>query len=213
MLGKTLNIVLGSVMTVAIVLSLVGARDFSVPNLEVMPDMYHGPAFHAFEPNPNTKDGRTLREPPPGSIPRGLLPFPYGSTEAEALRAGEELRNPVPPDETDSTGRGSAAYAVYCQQCHGSGGEGDGMVAKRGFPPPPSLLLEHAIEMKDGQMFHVLTLGQGNMPGHAAQVSREDRWHIINYLRVMQKDAARRPAVAAPVASPSRESKAQGVQP
>ncbi len=212
MSAKALSFIFGSIMAVAIVLSFAAARDFSKPNLEVMPDMYHGPAYHAFDENPNTENGRTLREPALGSIPRGMMPFEYALTEPDALRAGEELVNPVSPDDTGSLARGATAYAIFCQHCHGPGGAGDGMVAHRGFPPPPSLLIEHAIKMKDGQMFHVTTLGQGNMPGHAAQVSREDRWHIINYIRTLQAEALNKPAVAPPAATPAEETPSEGTQ-
>jgi len=194
MSSKSINIILGSIMVVAVVLSFAAARDFSRPNLEIMPDMYHGPSYRAFEKNGNTPDGKTLRDPAPGTIPRGMMPFGYQRTEQDALRAGEELVNPKAGDDPDSIARGVAAFSVYCQHCHGPGGEGDGMVAKRGFPPPPSLLAEHAVKMKDGQMFHVITLGQGNMPAHAAQVPREDRWNIINYIRTLQADAQKQSA-------------------
>jgi len=186
---RSLNIILGSIMGMAIVLSFAAARDFSRPNLEIMPDMYHAPSYHSFEENENTRDGKTLLDPVPGSIPRGFMPFKYQRTEQDALRAGEELINPKAADDVKSLARGATAYAIFCQHCHGPGGAGDGMVAKRGFPPPPSLLIEHAIKMRDGQMFHVITLGQGNMPAHAAQVSREDRWNIINHIRALQADA------------------------
>lgn len=196
MSARTLNVILGTIMAAAIVLSFAATRDFSRPNLEVLPDMAHSPSYRAFEPNENHADGKTLRLPAPGSIPRGLLPFPYQRTESDALRAGQELIAPTPPDEQTSLARGEAAYAIYCQHCHGPSGAGDGMVSRRGFPPPPSLLLEHAIKMKDGQMFHVITLGQGNMPAHAGQVAREDRWNIIRYIRTLQAGAQRQPAGA-----------------
>ncbi len=193
---RAINVSLGAIMVIAIVLSFAAARDFSRPNFEVMPDMVHGPTYQAFEPNPNTPDGKTLRLPAPGSIARGLMPFHYERTEQDALRAGKELTNPVPMDDDAAQLRGSVAYAVYCQPCHGASGLGDGMVARRGYPPPPSLVIEHAVNMKDGQLFHIITLGQGNMPGHAAQVSREDRWKVINYVRSMQAAASRQPAGA-----------------
>ena len=49
------------------------------------------------------------------------------------------------------------------------------------------------MKMKDGQLFHVLTYGQNNMPSYASQLSREDRWNAILYVRTMQ-------AAATPVA-------------
>ncbi len=210
---KALNTILGSIMVAAVVLSFAAARDFSKPNFEVLPDMYHGPAYHAFDPNDNTKVGGTLRTPAPGSIPRGLMPFEYALNEQDALRAGDELVNPKSAEDVESLARGATAYAIFCQHCHGSGGAGDGMVAKRGFPPPPSLLIEHAIKMKDGQMFHVTTLGQGNMPGHAAQVTREDRWNIINYIRTLQADAQKQ-STATPSQEPlPKQTMQEGAQP
>ena len=193
---RTLNTVLGAIMVVAVVLSFAATRDFSQPNLEFLPDMVHGPTYQAFEANPSSDDGKTLRQPAPGSIPRGLLPLSYERTEQDALRAGVELTNPYPADDLDVLARGATAYAMFCQPCHGPSGAGDGMVAKRGYPPPASLLLPHAIDMKDGQMFHVITYGQGNMPSHAPQVAREDRWKIISHLRSMQASAPKQPTGA-----------------
>lgn len=198
MSARVLNTVLGSIMAIAIVLSFAAARDFSRPNLEVMPDMVHGPSYHAFEQNENNEFGMTLRTPAPGTVPRGMLPFEYDRTEQGALGAGDDLVNPRSVTDTASLDRGAVIYAIHCQHCHGPTGAGDGMVAKRGFPPPPSLIIEHAIKMKDGQMFHVTTLGQGNMPAHAAQVSREDRWDVINHIRTLQADARRTSAKALP---------------
>jgi hypothetical protein len=45
--------------------------------------------------------------------------------------------------------------------------------------------------MRDGQMFHVLTKGQGNMPSYAVQVAPEDRWKAILHVRTLQKGAVR----------------------
>ena len=66
----------------------------------------------------------------------------------------------------------------------------------RGFPAPPSLLAPRAVQMKDGQMFHTVTYGQRNMASYASQLSREDRWKVIVYIRAMQKRAAVQPAAA-----------------
>ena len=39
----------------------------------------------------------------------------------------------------------------------------------------------------DGNIYHVITNGQNVMPSYASQVSREDRWAIIHYIRVLQR--------------------------
>ena len=55
------------------------------------------------------------------------------------------------------------------------------------------------MQMKDGQLFHILTHGQNNMASYASQLSREDRWNVIVYVRSLQ--AAAKPATAPPAAS------------
>ena len=88
---------------------------------------------------------------------------------------------------------GQTTYFRFCAVCHGATGLGDGPVTRRGVPPPPSFMLDNAVNMADGQMYHVITLGQNNMASYASQVSREDRWKVIRYVRTLQE----RPVVAA----------------
>jgi hypothetical protein len=38
-------------------------------------------------------------------------------------------------------------------------------------------------------MFHIITYGKGNMPPHAAQISREDRWKVILHIRSLQAES------------------------
>jgi mono/diheme cytochrome c family protein len=66
---------------------------------------------------------------------------------------------------------------------------------------PPSLLAEHALKMKDGQMFHVLTFGQNNMPSYASQLSREDRWSVIGFVRSLQAQVPATPSATTKVAA------------
>jgi len=86
--------------------------------------------------------------------------------------------------------RGARAYNIFCVSCHGPTGAGDGPVAKRGFPPPPPLPTGKSVKMKDGQLFHLLTYGQGSMSSMAAQLNRNQRWDVINFVRSMQQGAA-----------------------
>lgn len=160
------------------------------PNYEFLPQMAHGPRYAAFVANPNFADDKTLHAPPPGAISRELMPLHYSATPQEAIRAGEELKSPVDLNSQQARERGAMVFANYCAVCHGAGGLGNGTVTQRGFPPPPSLLADHAMNMKDGQMFHALTFGQNNMPSYASQLSREDRWSAIAYVRGLQAQTA-----------------------
>jgi len=102
------------------------------------------------------------------------------------LLAGKELQNPLAIDDADATARGAFVFSTFCSTCHGAGGRGDGTVTTRGVPPPPSLLLEHAVNMTDGQMYHVISLGQANMASYSSQVERLDRWKAIRHIRALQ---------------------------
>ena len=168
-------------------------RDLSQPNYEsvVEGQMGRSPAYGSFAPNPNFPDGLTLRTSPAGTIARGQLPLHYDTDPAElpkeAVRAGRELRNPYPATDHRRQMRGGVVFTNFCEVCHGPFGQGDGPITLGGFPPPPSLLAERALQMPDGQMFHILTYGQGNMPAVAPQLSPEDRWCAILYVRQLQR--------------------------
>lgn len=170
------------------------------PNFEFIPQMAHAPRYNAFAPNPNFPNGATLQQPELGTIPRGLMPLDYAATPQDTLRAGEELHSPVAPGNQRARERGVFVFASFCAVCHGAGGAGNGPVAQRGYPPPPSLLAEHAQKMKDGQLFHILTYGQNNMPSYASQLSRDDRWNVILYVRTLQ--AAALPTSPVPASAP-----------
>ncbi len=156
-------------------------------SLVYFPDMYDSPAYATQSVNPVLPDGKTQQQPVRGTIQRGRLPLHYGAGEPEAVRAGQELSMPFDSVTSQHNKRGQQVYTVFCAPCHGIGGRGDGPVSRRGYPPPPSLFLQNAMEMPDGQMFHILTYGQKNMPGYAAQVSRADRWKTVVYIRRLQE--------------------------
>jgi mono/diheme cytochrome c family protein len=130
-------------------------------NWEAMPEMVRTIAYKSFTANPNFADGKTLQLPPEGAVPRAAAHV--------------------------STRPGAMVYQIYCQPCHGGAGKGDGPVAMRGFPPPPSLLAEHALQLSDDQMFEIVSHGQKNMPSYAVQVPPQDRRAAMSYVRSLQR--------------------------
>jgi mono/diheme cytochrome c family protein len=189
MRGQGFNLILLALLAVTLGVGFSVSRDVDVPNFEPLVEgqMAHSPAYDSFDHNPNFADGATLRTPPAGTIARGHLPFPYKATSEDAVRAGLDLHNPFTDRDQDARGRGSAVFANFCRVCHGPLAQGDGPVTLGGFPAPPSLLSDRAIKMPDGQMFHVLALGQGRMPSIASQLSSEDRWRAILHVRQLQQ--------------------------
>lgn len=170
-------------------------------NFEALPGMVRSVPAEAFSENAVFADGKTLQPPPAGTIARGLLPLRYRATPEDAVRAGAELSNPFPA-AARALARGKVVYDTYCAVCHGASGKGDGTVAQRGFPAPPSLLADKARGLRDGQVFHILTWGQGNMPSYAAQTTREDRWKAVLWVREIQKAAPPAPTALAQLPAP-----------
>jgi mono/diheme cytochrome c family protein len=174
-----------------ILLGLVVAANFGIRSrashrgVEFLPEMVTPVAAETFASSSALRGERALQSPPEGTLPRGTTPFrlapgPEGSELARAL-----VSPFAEPDEEELT-RGTEVFTNYCLLCHGGGGLGDGLVAKRGFPTPPSLLAPHARELTDGQIFHLITVGQGNMPAHAGQLDPLDRWRAVLKVRELQ---------------------------
>ncbi len=82
--------------------------------------------------------------------------------------------------------RGQERFNIYCSPCHDQAGTGQGMIVKRGYRAPPSYHIERLRSAPPGYFFQVITRGFGLMPDYAQQVSPEDRWAIIGYIRALQ---------------------------
>lgn len=182
-----LNIFLALALTLCVAYGLVVRSQPSRPNVEVLPEMVRTVAYKAYSANPNFADGKTLQEPPPGTVPHGFRSVELSGSETEAIRAGEELSNPYNSEDLAASTRGALVFRTWCLPCHGATGRGDGPVAMRGFPAPPPLNGEKTVALKDGRIFHILTFGQKNMPPYASQVAEDDRWKAILYVRSLQK--------------------------
>jgi len=186
MMRSGINIVLFLALVFVTSMTWMLRRDFTQRNQEILPGMLESVPFDAFSPNPNFIDGKTLQTPPAGTIARSFVPLHYAATPDDALRAGRELVNPLSSETAADVDRGRTVYATFCQPCHGTSGGGDGPVTTHGFPPPPSLLTEKVITLQDGQMFHIVTYGQANMPSLASQIEPLDRWRAILHIRSLQ---------------------------
>ena len=188
MMRSSPGILVGTVIVIGVLLLIqsILAVDTSERNLEFMPDMAYSTAARSLTDNPRLPSGITQQHLVPGTVARGQLEeFAYGVGPEEAARAGRELENPFDLEDELALQRGADRYAVFCIHCHGDGID-PGPVAARGGVPPQSLLGARAQSIADGEMFHVITLGQGNMGAHGSQIPPEDRWRIILHVRTLQ---------------------------
>lgn len=183
---RTINVILLLLLATAGVLAWSIRKDPGRPNIEILPDMTRSIPYDSFAPNRVFADGKTLRQPPAHTVPRGALRTRFAATEQDALRAGQELASPFSAEDQDALRRGGRAYQAFCLPCHGPSGAGDGTVVKKGYPAPPALSSPETVGLADGTIFHIITHGKGNMPAHASQISEEDRWKAVLHIRSLQ---------------------------
>jgi mono/diheme cytochrome c family protein len=82
--------------------------------------------------------------------------------------------------------RGEERFNIYCAPCHGRTGEGNGMVVQRGYKQAANYHIARLRAMPVGYFFDVMSNGFGAMPDYRAQISVEDRWRIVAYVRALQ---------------------------
>jgi mono/diheme cytochrome c family protein len=169
-------------------------RNRNTPGWDYFPDMFYSTAYETFTGNPNFKDGMTMRVPVPGTVPRGYTPFNYTIDPESRIRAGIELVNPVAPIP-EAVLRGKKIYSTFCLGCHGISGEGNGSLYTGGLYPlePRNLTDNQSTKLKDGEIFHSITLGFGSMGAHGSQIRTADRWKVVLYIRSLQSGAPGKP--------------------
>lgn len=134
--------------------------------------MANQPRYEPLEPSTVFADQRSARPLVPGTVPR--------SRTATAAASGA-----LPVTEA-MLKRGRERFGIYCAVCHGLAGHGDGMIPERGLSRPPSFHTEQMRAYPASHFFDVMTQGYGAMPSYATQISVDDRWAIIAYIRALQ---------------------------
>ena len=118
--------------------------------------------------------------------------------------------------------RGQGRFNIYCSPCHGAGGFGDGLVHHRANQlvetgvngtswVAPKNLHEDAIKAQPvGQLFNTITNGVRTMSGYGSQITTEDRWAIVSYLKALQLSQDADPSMVSNAESLPRKSASEG---
>ncbi len=164
-------------------------RTHNDPGYDYFPDMAYSKAYEVYSENPVFADGKTLREPVEGTVPRGMIPYPYQKNDTDRLLAGRELINPL-ASNNENLNRGKVAYNRFCINCHGTLADGNGNLFTSGLYnfKPASLVNDKVKNIPDGEIYHVITVGQGVMMAYGGIVRPEDRWKIVMYVRELQRN-------------------------
>jgi mono/diheme cytochrome c family protein len=114
-----------------------------------------------------------------------VAPVP-GTVATDARPELEDAKTNPLPVTMALLQHGRERFDVYCAPCHSPVGDGDGRVARRGFPHPPSYHIDRLRNAPDRHFFDVMTKGYGVMRPYADRVPPEDRWAIVAYIRALQ---------------------------
>ena len=181
---------LKSSFLLAITLVFISCRGEKFDHQPIHPNMNmdQQERFEAQEENKFFEDGRSMRMPVEGTVARGNL------REDKALYQGinddSSFVENIPVDVTKSfMKRGQEQYETYCTPCHGSTGDGQGiiMVGRYGYVPAPSYHIDRLRNAEDGYLYSTIANGIRNMPSYAHQIDVKDRWAVVAYIRALQR--------------------------
>ena len=149
--------------------------------------MLEQPRYDPYEKSEFFPDGRNMREPPEGTLPYDLEE-PLDPAKGGGIAADGGFVGTIPLHiDMSLLARGRGRFEQFCGPCHGVRGDGDTVVARHMQRPPPSLHQPRIRALADGEIYFVIELGYGMMPGYAAQLPYEDRWAVVAYLRALQR--------------------------
>jgi mono/diheme cytochrome c family protein len=165
-------------------------------------EMYDQPHYEPLEQSEFFADGKASRPLPAGTVPT-LDPLQEPRDDLyETGRIDGKHADTFPfPITRDDLTRGRERYQIFCAPCHGALGDGQGMIVKRGFTPPPPFYGKRVAKVPEnapnplyadlrdapaGHFFDVITNGHGVMYSYASRIPPDDRWRIVAYVRALQ---------------------------
>ena len=170
---------------------------FRKPPLYIFPDMEWQLKLRPQKENGFFTNGVSSQVAPAGTIARSTPihtangdVFPF---EDSPVNTGREIgttnfvaNNPL-PITTELLKRGQQRFTINCSPCHGALGDGNGITKKIGAMAVVANLHDKRIaELADGEIFFVITNGRNLMGAYGPNVTVQDRWAIIAYLRALQ---------------------------
>jgi mono/diheme cytochrome c family protein len=127
------------------------------------------------------KDGFGMRLPVAGTVARGHMPSHLDSPEAAA-----GLVNPLPRTEAVLLA-GKRGFNTFCSVCHGILGNGQTSLTSAYGAKPANLISGQIQALEDGRIYYTIAKGKNAMPSYAADLTEDERWSVVHYVRVLQR--------------------------
>lgn len=174
------------IVVILAMLSMVACSSKEQPNVEIIQDFMESPAVKAQEYDDFFADhAGGARVPPEHTAPVGFKPYRVGFNP-ELAKAD---KNPLEGQMTDDVLlTGQKFFETNCMVCHGQQADGRGSIVDKMPNKPPSLMTDKIRGWKDGQIYQVISMGQGTMGSYASHIPQQYRWQVVNYIRHMQKN-------------------------
>ena len=109
------------------------------------------------------------------------MPFTIAKQEDAAI-----LVNPLPRTESVLK-NGRRDFNIYCSACHGLLGNGVPTLTAAYGAKPANLVADQIRQRPDGEIYYVIMKGKNAMPSYAADLDEDQRWSVVNYVRVLQR--------------------------
>jgi mono/diheme cytochrome c family protein len=160
------------------------------PPIELFPDMDRQPKLRPQAANTFFKDGLSSQLPVAGTVARGSAY--QDSPENTGKIAGTTnwvATIPIPVTQ-QMLARGQGRYNINCAPCHGAQGDGKGITGRFGMAVIGDLhdaATRKVPQQSDGEIFNTISYGKGLMQPYAANITIEDRWAIVAYVRALQR--------------------------
>ena len=158
------------------------------PGKTYMPDMAYSRAYEAYTANDLAKqDINYIPYPVEGTIRRGdLFPYPLPN-DSNGYKMSATIKDPLPPLDEAQMKEAQRLFNINCAICHGAEMNAQGPLGTGGkVPAIANLTLAQYVAMPEGTMFHSVTYGKGNMGSYASQLTRRQRWMVVQYVKAHQ---------------------------
>tara|TARA_B100000214_G_scaffold241546_1_gene176926 strand:- start:200 stop:751 length:552 start_codon:yes stop_codon:yes gene_type:complete len=177
--------ILKHISLLVLIMSITSCFDPSKPNYQYFPNMYESVGYKTYQESDAFPNGIQAQLPVEGSVPRGWQPYEYEDSNEGYESAKLNLKSPLVNNE-ENLKNGKKMYDIYCSVCHGSKGDGQGILMEREkFLGIPSYADR---DITEGSIYHVLMHGINLMGSHAGQVNDEERWQIAQYVLKLRED-------------------------
>jgi mono/diheme cytochrome c family protein len=198
------------IITVSVVYSIAlvscGGAKGDDPGSAYMPDMYYSRAYETYGYNDVGGEYDSLNKrkvfynglPVAGTVARGDA-FSYHLTgDSAGLAAAQSIKNPLDTltNHPVNLKEAERLYLVNCGICHGPKLDGNGPLWNGGngpYPAKPQDLIGYGSKLTDGHIFHVITFGIRTMGSYASQLTPDQRWMVVKYIRSKQAGTAPQP--------------------